>query len=43
MACRCKMRELYPLRPAMERQERTLTHDELSNMRLRRGDRPIRI
>lgn len=43
MACACKMRELYPIRPAMERPETTLTGTELVDMKLRKGSRPIRI
>ncbi len=43
MACKCKMKELFPIRPALERPERKLTCEELVNMRLHKGNRPIRV
>ena len=43
MACACKAKEHSPIAPAFGRDVAELTRAELSNMRLHRGAKPLRI
>ena len=43
MACACKMKERFPIGPAISRGSGELTREDLRNMRLHKGAKPIEL